>query len=326
MRKKVRFQTRILILAVLALFQFITVYAQKGLGVTQEMINQVAEIVKPLKEQADNLYKSDATGTFKSFQRDVAALNKMKNHAEKSKATAQILNKYASFFKEIWAAMKVDEKAYQAKIRSVFPVEIGERIIFQPYLNFSYSSSTTNSTEQPPAPAPEPENKCIDVCTIAAGEITGNSGLIAGGGGSYGNCFLTAHSWGVVAGGNNLYASLENSISIPGTLPADSRKLRVKKSFELKQEAVAFAILGFGFSETRVTTYSRSEYLMAMAPVIFASSKLSQKTCTEEYLVEKPDVAKSIIRASANTFAYFITGNWSYSNCTGIKWTICEEK
>ncbi len=324
MIKQFRLQTKIFVLALLASLQFITAHAQKGQGITQEMISRVGEIVKPLKEQADNLLKSDATGTFKTYQRDVAALNKMKNNAEKSKASMKIMEKYASFFKEVWTKLKVDEKAYQAKIRSVFPAEIGERIIFQPYLNFSYSSSTNTNTEPPPAPAPG--NKCIDVCTIAAGEITGNSGLIAGGGGSYGNCFLTAHSWGVVAGGNNLYSSLKNNISIPGTLPADSRKLRVTKKFELKQEAVAFAILGFGFSETRVTTYSRSEYLMAMAPVIFASSKLSQKTCSEEYLLEKPEVAKSIIKASANTFAYFITGNWSYSNCTGIKWTICEEK
>lgn len=327
MRKNLHSAIKFLVLTVVAALQLSHANAQeKTVVVTQEMINKVNNIVKPLREQADKLLQADATGTFKSYQRDVAALNKMKNGAEKSKTSAQIMEKYASFYKNIWANIKVDEKAYQALIRSAFPVAIAERITFQQYLNFSYSSSTNTNSAPPPAPAPEPENKCIDVCSIAAGEIAGDAGLIAGGGGSYGNCYLTANSWGAVAGGNNLYGSLKNNISIPGTLPADSRKLRVTKSFDLKQEAVAFALLGFGFAETRVMTYRGNEYLMAMAPVIFASSKLSQKSYSEEYVIEKTEVSKSVIKASANTFAYFITGNWSYSNCTNIKWTICEEK
>ena len=327
MRKNLHFTIQFFVLTALAALQLLHADAQKNIVVvTPEMINKVNNIVKPLREQADKLLQADATGTFKAYQRDVAALNKMKSGAEKSRASAQIMEKYASFYKNIWAGIKVDEKAYQAQIRSAFPVEIGERIIFQQYLNFSYSSSATTNSAPPPAPAPAPENKCIDVCSIAAGEITGDAGLIAGGAGSYGNCYLTANSWGVVAGGNNLYGNLKNNISIPGTLPADSRKLRVTKSFDLKQEAVAFAVLGFGFAETRATTYRGNEYLMAMAPVLFASSKLSQKTYREEYVIEKAEVGKSIIKASANTFAYFITGNWSYSNCTNIKWTICEEK
>jgi hypothetical protein len=327
MRKHLHFTIKFFVLTTLAALQLLHADAQeKTVIVTQEMINKVNNIVKPLREQADKLLQADATGTFKAYQQDVAALNKMKNGAEKSKTSAQIMEKYASFYKDIWANLKVDEKAYQAQIRSAFPVEIGERITFQQYLNFSYSSSITTNPAPPPPPVPTPENKCIDVCSIAAGEITGNAGLIAGGGGSYGNCYLMAHSWGVVAGGNNLYGSLKNNISIPGTLPADSRKLRVTKSFELKQEAVAFAVLGFGIAETRVTTYRASHYLLAMAPVLSASSKLSQKTYSEEYVIEKADVGKSVIHASANTMAGLITGNWSYSNCTNIKWTICEEK
>lgn len=327
MRRNQQLTIKYFLFTALTVLQLLHAAAQeKTTVITQEMINKVNNIVKPLREQADVLIQADATGTFKAYQRDVAALNKMKSGAEKTRASAQTMEKYASFFKDIWARMKVDEKAYQAQIRSAFPVEIGERIIFQPYLNFSYSSSTTTGSAPPPAPAPTPENKCIDVCSIAAGEITGDAGLIAGGAGSYGNCYLTASSWGAVAGGNNLYGSLKNNISIPGTLPDDSRKLRVTKSFDLKQEAVAFAVLGFGFAETRVMTYSGNEYLMAMAPVLFASSKISQKSYREEYLIEKSEVGKSIIKASANTMAGFITGNWCYSNCTNIKWAICEEK
>jgi len=327
MRKNLNSAIKFFALTVLTALHLLHANAQKNVAlVTQEMINEVNNIVKPLKEQAVKLLQADATGTFKAYQRDVAALNKMKYGSEKSKVSVQIMEKYASFYKDIWANIIVDEKAYQVKIRSAFPVAIAERIIFQPYLNFSCSSSTNTNVAPPPVPAATPENKCIDVCSIVAGEITGNAALIAGGAGNYGNCYLTVNSWGVVAGVNDLNGSLKNNISIPGTLPDDSRKLRVTKSFDLKQEAVAFAVLGFGLAETRVTTYQANEYLMAMAPVIFAASKISQKNFSQEYIIEKNEVSKSVIKASAHTFAYFISANWCYSNCTNIKWTICEEK
>lgn len=327
MRNKLRLAIKFFAFtAVSALNCFHADAQEKAVVVTQEMINKVNDIVRPLREQADKLLQADATGIFKAYQSDVAALNKMKNGAGKSKASAQIMERYASFFKNIWAKIKVDEKAYQAQIRSVFPAAIAERITFQQYLNFSCTSSTNTNSAPPPAPAPDPENKCIDVCSIARGQITGDAGLIGGGAGSYGNCFLKVNSWGVVAGGNDLYGGLKNNITIPGTLPADGRKLRVKISFDLKQEAVAFAILGFSLSETTVNTYQGHEYLLAVAPVIFATSKISQKTYSEEYVIEKTEVGKSIINAFAHSFAYFVTANWCYSDCTNIKWTICEEK
>lgn len=302
------------------------VQAQKNIdGISKSTTDKIAAIVKPLRDQAEKLLKEDATGTYKAYQADVEALNKMKAGAEKSKATSQILEKYAAFYKRVWSNMKVDEKAYQAQIRAAFPAAMAEKITFQQYLNFSYSNSTNTNPAPPPAPAPTPENKCIDVCPIAVGEITGEGKLIASGAGSYGNCYLKVNSWGAVVGGNNLYGSLKNNISIPGTLPADSRKLRVRKTFDIKQEAVAFA-LGFGFSETRVSTYVSNEYVYAMAPVLFAASKTSTKTITEEYVIEKTDVSRSIIKASANTMVYLLSGSWSYSDCTNIRWTVCEEK
>jgi hypothetical protein len=309
-----------------AIMLLTNVKAQKNTdGISKEIMDKINAVVKPVREQADKILNEDATGTYKAYQSDVSALNKMKNGPEKSEASMMILKKYASFFKNVWSNLKVDEKAYQAQLRAVFPAAMAERITFQQYLNFSYSNSTNTNPAPPPAPLPTPENKCIDVCSIAAGEITGEGKLIAAGAGSYGNCYLKVNSWGAVLGGNNLYGSLKNNISIPGTLPADSRKLRVRKSFDLKQEAVAFA-LGFGFSETRVTTYQSNEYICAIAPVFFGASKTSTKTITEEYVIEKSEVSKSIIKASANSMVYLFSGSWCYSDCTNIRWSICEEK
>lgn len=309
-----------------AVLLFPDAQAQKNAnGFTKEIADKINAIVKPLKEQADKILNEDATGTYKTYKDDVNALNKMKEGTKKSEATAAILKRYGPFFKNVWSKMNVDERAYQVQLRAVFPAAMAERITFGPFLGMTFTSSSNTAPAPPPAPAPAPENKCIDVCPIAAGEITGEGKLIAAGAGSYGNCYIKVNSWGAAVGGNNLYGSLKNNISIPGTLPADSRKLRVRKSFDIKQEAVAFA-LGFGFSETRVTTFQSNEYVSAIAPVLFAASKTSTKTITEEYVIEKTDVSRSIIKASANTMVYLLSGSWSYSDCTNIRWTICEEK
>ncbi len=303
--------------------------AQKGQPsiVTLEMANRVAEIVKPLKEQSDRILKEDPSGQFKAYQADLKKMSGLKLLADRSVMAQKIRERYAKFFAEVWSSMKVDEKMYQEKIRAAFPAAVSERIRFKPYLNFSISI-TENTAPPPPTPAaePMPENKCVDVCAIAAGEMNGSTGLIAGGAGSYGNCFIRTSSWGAAAGGNNIYGALKNNCTIPGTFPVDSRKLRVKKSYELKQEVNSFAVLGFGYAETRVTTHQTSAYLFVMSPVIFGAGESVAKTVNEEYVLEKADVARSVIRSSSNTFAYFISGNWCFSECNGIRWSICEEK
>lgn len=162
---------------------------------------------------------------------------------------------------------------------------------------------------------------------MAAGEINGVSGLIAGGGGSYGNCFLRTNAWSAVFGGNNyILGYLRNNITIPGTLPDDTRKLRVTKTWELAQEATTFAVLGGGYAETRAKTFSFSEYMLVYSPVVFGSHAFKKKTMHENYLLEKKDAALSIFRTFANTFSAFVSGNWCFSECGSIKWAICEEK
>lgn len=301
--------------------------AQKENGqslVTQEQIAQINELVKPLKEQIENQLNEDKTGNYKAYQEEIKKMNSSKGYKEKSTLTNQIREKYTAFFKEVWANAKVDEKGYQQKIKQVFPDAIGSFIQFQPFLNFSIVKSFSTTT--PPAPPPVPEDKCIDVCGMIAGEIKGSSALISGGAGRYGNCFLKTAAWGAAVGMNDLHGSLRNTITIPGTLPNDARKLHVRKSYELKMEATSFAVLGFGYAETRASTYQANEYLFVMSPVIFGASKTISKSMNEDYLLEKKDVAKSLFQTDAGTMAYFISGNWCSAEFASINWSICEEK
>ena len=291
--------------------------------ITQDQINKIAELVKPIKEQLEKQLSEDET--YQAYVKDITELNSTKSFEEKSSMTKKINEKYSEYFKKVWASANVDERAYQSNIRRVFPDDLSKLITFEPFLVFTLSVSTATAT--PPPADPPPPDKCLDICTIAAGEITGVSGLIAGGGGSYGNCFLRTNAWSAVFGGNNsIFGFLRNNITIPGTLPNDSRKLRVKKSWELTQEATTFAVFGGGYAETRARTFKSSEYMLVYSPVFFGSHAITKKTMSEEYVLEKKDVAFSIFKNMANTFSAFVSGNWCFSECASIKWTICEEK
>jgi hypothetical protein len=91
-------------------------------------------------------------------------------------------------------------------------------------------------------------------------------------------------------------------------------------------EATSFAVLGFGYAETRATTYQANEYLFVMSPVIFSANKIINKSMSEDYLLEKKDVARSLFKTYAGTMAYLISGNWCFAEFSSIRWSICEEK
>ncbi|HLG38284.1 MAG TPA: hypothetical protein VI461_01410, partial [Chitinophagaceae bacterium] len=302
----------------LAIFLIFPVMAQREKGeslITREQISKINELVKPLVDQLDKQLRDDET--YKAYVQDITALNNTKSFDEKSALTKKVNEKYRDYFQKVWAGANVDERAYQLRIRQVFPDDISRLIQFESFLVFTLNFSTVTTPTEPPPP-----DKCLDICPMTTGEITGTGALIAGSGGSYGNCFLRTNAWSAVMGGNQLFGYLRNNVTIPGTLPADSRKLRVLKKYELMQEATSFAVLGGGYAETKAKTYKTSEYMLVYSPVIFGASAIKIKSMSENYLLEKKDVAFSIFKTYAQTFSAFISGNWCYSNCFAIRWSI----
>ena len=315
---------RKLLVTGLSIFLIFPVMAQKERGealITRDQIRKINELVKPLIDQFGKQLNEDET--YKAYVQDITELNNTKSFEEKSVLTQKINEKYKAYFQKVWAAANIDERSYQLRIRQVFPDDLAKLIQFDPFLVFTLNVSTVTST--PPSEPPAPD-KCLDICAMAAGEITGTGALIAGNGGSYGNCFLRTNAWSAVMGGNQLFGYLRNNITIPGTLPNDSRKLRVTKKYELMQEATSFAVLGGGYAETRARTFQNSEYMLVYSPVLFGASAIKIKTMSENYLLEKKDVALSLFKTYAQTISAFISGNWCYSNCFAIKWSICEER
>lgn len=296
--------------------------------ITKEQLNKLNEMVKPVKETIDKILAEDQTGTYEQYKKEVDLLRKVKNTKEKASLTQKILAEYQGFFDKIWEKANVDENGYQIKIRSIFSPAMAELIHFDPYLGFTVVTSTTPDSSPPP-PAPDPRaDICInDVCTKASGEVKGNSYLISGGGGSYGNCFVKANAWGAVASFSEISSTLNNNIAIPGTIPLDDRRLAVTLDYDVKLQATAFAVLGTSIASASVSEYASSDYMMVFSPILFANSKQLQKTFHSSYIIEKNHVGLSKISAGSTVInAAIISGSWGDAEASNIRWTVCETK
>lgn len=288
--------------------------------ITQDQIRQINEIVKPLKEKLDKQFNKDAT--YAAYLEDVRKITVAKSMEEKRSLSAKLDGMYLDYFKKVWAAANIDEISYQRKIRGCFPKSLAGLIRFDFFLNFSLAVSSNNTV--PPVPELPPD-KCLDICPIAEGEISGHGYFIGNGSGSYGNCFLKANSWAAVYGINGTDCYLRNSITIPGSFPDDARKLRIKKKYEFKQEATCFAVIG-SWALIILKTHRSDEKLLVVAPVIWSTHVERNKTITEEYTLQKNEIAKAIFHIKSFIGASGISGSWCFTECNSIKWSICEER
>lgn len=295
--------------------------------VTKEQINKLNEIVKPVKETIDKLLAEDQTGTYEQYKKEVDLLRKIKNTEEKAGLTQKILAGYQAFFDKIWEKADVDEKDYQIKIRSIFSPAMAEVISFDPYLGFTIITSTSPDPTPPPAPDPRADICINDVCAKASGEVNGNSYLISGGGGSYGNCFVRANAWGAVASFSEIHSRLRNNIVIPGTMPLDDRRLAVTIDYDVKLQATSFAVFGVNMAHASVSEYASNESVMVWSPVLFANSTQLQKTVHSNYIIEKSQIGSSKISAGSTVLnAAIISGSWGNAEASNIRWTVCETK
>ncbi len=313
---------------VLILFA-INLSAQKGKLekiLTPDLQNRIKATLLPLVNQLEKMYKEDKTGTYARYSAEIKKWKVAKDPAANREWTARITQQYGQFFSDIWSKARVDEKLYQNRIRGLFPDAIRKDLKFQAYLNFTITETTAIPQNTVPATDPKPENKCIDVCPLATGVVTSQNVLLGGGTGDAGNCFLKSTGWasGLMGVGDNT-TILHNNISIPGTFPQDSRMLHVRISYFLKQEASSFAVLGCSIAYTKHLTYASLEETTSISPGIFVNNIVNAKQITEEYLIPKSEISNMTFTAYTNIVSDLIAGGWCSTECSGIKWTVCEE-
>ncbi|HSU29537.1 MAG TPA: hypothetical protein VLJ68_14215 [Chitinophagaceae bacterium] len=312
----------------LALFMMLPAMSQREKGggiITQDQVRQITDIVKPIKDQLERQISGDSR--YLAYVDDVKRVEASSSAKERNSLAAKIKEKYSSFFKDTWSALRVDEAGYQNKIRKVFPSDLASGIQFGDFLGFTMNSSSSSKSQA----LESGPDQCLDVCGIAAGEIISSSVLIAGASGSYGNCYLSTiamaySSSQALVGIAETNGYLRNGITIPGTFADDSRTLGVKLSFNLNQGATCIAALGVSYAETRVQTFASNESLVVFAPLIWMTSGSKIKTINENYVLLKKNVSLSKFWAMSKVFSILDGGNMGWSDISNIKWTICEQK
>ncbi|MBL0153878.1 MAG: hypothetical protein IPP93_10440 [Chitinophagaceae bacterium] len=129
--------------------------------ITKEIEGQIIEIVKPVKEKIETLYKEDNTGTYTAYATDMQKLGEIKDVKERMAYAKNIQKKYYSFVKKTWDQAKIDEGYYQQKLKNLFPGNVKETIRFGEFLNFTMGSSFQKPIPPPPPP-PGPANICVN--------------------------------------------------------------------------------------------------------------------------------------------------------------------
>src|SRR5436190_9407697 len=149
---------------------------EKGGGIiTQDQVRQITELVKPLRDQLEKQLSGNPM--YNAYVDDLKKLQASTSIKEKSSLTAQLIATYTGFFKEQWSILSVDEQAYRSKIRSLFPSDLAGALQFDNFLNFSLitPNNIRNALSETPA-----LDKCLDVCSMAKGEIIKSSVLVSG--------------------------------------------------------------------------------------------------------------------------------------------------
>jgi len=309
--------------------------------ITKEIEAQIIEIVKPVKDQIEKLYKEDASGNYAAYVADIEKLSKITDNKEKISMAQKIQKKYYSFVKKIWDQAKIDEASYKQKFINLFPSNVKETIRFGDFLNFTMGSSNQKPTPPPAPPAPAPTNICVNANTLFRGTFGVDGGAIGGTrvivapANPPSPPEIVAGADAAILGIYRCQGWLHNTVSMPGTFPLDTKLLRATKKIDWNGDGCAFTILGCAWSTFAYTTdpnttdFSVSgEIYSIVAPVTFLQILTKRTSKTEETLIPKTDLRTvqfgitCYASASSSIFLSFGTAN---SSCALWKWDICEE-
>jgi len=292
---------------------------------TKEMELKVIEVVTPVRETIEQLFKKDETGTYLEYSKDMNKINTIKDADEKRKFINTVYEKYHDFIKGIWEKADIDEKAYQMKIKDIFPADIQETIEFSEFLNFSTTKKIGHIKNLDPLP--DPAGICIDALQFYFGLRAVDKGGDANSFIIVSPTFMDVSAGAAVAGFSQVEGIIASDINIPGTFPDDSRLLRVKKSYHWMAYATAFSAIGCAFATMSTSTVMNEEYIRMWAPVTWISTKDVDELKTEDYEINKRFMfnIRYGVEAYSDAFGEIAAGGTSGSTCDQFTWNVCEE-
>lgn len=308
--------------------------------ITKELEARIIEVVQPVKEQIEKLLMADGSGNYALYKDELRKLNEAKTAADKELVLQKIEKKFYPFIKSIWDQAKIDDKAYQQKLKNLFPDNLKETIRFTEFLNFTMSSASQKPIPPPPAP-PTPSNTCVDANTLFRGTFGVDGGAIGSVQVQVAPARPPSPSEIVVSAGTGIVGIyrgqgwIRNTIAIPGTFVSDSRSLRSKKTFTWRGTASAASLAGCCWSTVAYSTAANDNDFMAsgethtaVAPLIYFCIVNKSTSKTEEAVFSKTDLTGVQFGltcfGSASSSIFF---SYSHASSGGAitKWEVCEE-
>lgn len=316
--------------------------------IPQKFFDAVTELVKPLQEKLDAVYKDMNPSLYEAYQKDAGALARLTSDAEKEKALYNMKSNYYAFLKEGWAKAGVDNAAWKEKITGLLPEELRKLIRFDAdFLNFYFDmvrapGATTwslrmrdrdridyNDNDDPPPPP-------VPTCTWVEGKTYYPNIL---GWHNYVQKFASADAEAYGVGANGVYThantyplwgrGLASMDLITNTTPDNNACTRVKVRKTTNWSASLYAFCFYGHATVSTTEYNTgysAGYIAAVAPVIFYQERHPSSIITEQYTLYKGDSKIKFGGNSISTVAsegIFSHGS-SKSNLSISSWTITD--
>ena len=233
----------------------------------EALVKKISDIVAPVIENLRKLMEAEPD-MYKGYQAAIKAVADAKTTDEKRSKADYVSKVYYPFIKKIWEEAKVDEPAYQEKIRGVFPADQRALIRFEEFLRFQlvlqkpvqpYSPSDGGSqppTSTPPISKPEDPNPFLcagDIPTSFFLFDSYRSGIgtashrsdrnFTTGGTPYCGIDTKTDTQGPWGSRSEVGITLD-SFHIPGRFPLDSRHLQSTLIYDWGGSAYTTSVLG----------------------------------------------------------------------------------
>ena len=315
--------------------------------IPQKFFDAVTELVKPLQEKLDAVYKEMNPSLYEAYQKDAGELSKLTSDAEKEKMLYNMKNSYYPFLKEGWVKAGINDAAYKEKITGLLPDDLRKLIRFDTdFLNFYFDlvrapDATTwslrmrdrdridyDDNDDPVPPAP--------TCTWVEGKVYYPNIF---GWHPYVQKFASTDAEAYSVGSNGVYThantyplwgrGLASMDLMTNTTPDNNActKVRVRKTTKWSASLYAFCFYGHAtVSTTEYNTGYTAGYIAAVAPVIFYQERHPSSIITEQYTLYKGDSKIKFGGNSISTVAsegIFSHGS-SKSNLSISSWTITD--
>ncbi len=319
--------------------------------IPSKFFDEVTELLKPVHENLDQIFKKMNPDLYESYQKDIEKLSQINDDAERSSFAHSMKEKYYPFLKEGWAAAQIDEKTYKEKITGLLPDELRKLIRFDAdFLNFYFDmlrppQSNTwlprmrdinqwdiddHDDPTPPNTPPPPPCSWVEGTVYYPNIVNANryiEKILCADADAYGvsanGVFARANTWPFWGRG------LSNIDLISYNGPADNGCSKVKVRKTIYWEAALYAFTFYGHLTVSTAEYNSkftAGNITAVAPLLWYHERKGKQTIIETYTIYKNDGRTRFganLKATVSSEGIFSHGS-SKASLSIPSWTLTE--